>query len=156
MRRSGKFRCVGTSVLGEYFTRQRKCHRFASARSDIDGKQTHKGLQFRFATKLRPSSKLSKQCDESRQRTSRRKIAQRSQHSQEVIRRDRELPSAISGLHNFDLSCWQKKRSLRHQMSPAPQTTKSESAPEPWISPAANDTSVRRTTALARWFRGAG
>jgi hypothetical protein len=31
-------------MLGEYFTGGRKRHRFASARTNIDGKQTHDGF----------------------------------------------------------------------------------------------------------------
>jgi len=45
VRRSRELRRVRVSVLGKYLTCQREHHRFASARTDIDGQQTHCGLR---------------------------------------------------------------------------------------------------------------
>jgi hypothetical protein len=47
--RSGKLRRVRVSVLGKYLTCQREHHRFAPARTDIDGQQTHDGFRFPLA-----------------------------------------------------------------------------------------------------------
>ena len=46
LRRSGELRCVRAGVLAQYLTRHRKYHGFASARTDINGKQTHDGFRF--------------------------------------------------------------------------------------------------------------
>ena len=44
LRRSGELRCVCAGVPRKYLTCRRKHHRFASTRTDIDGKQTHDGF----------------------------------------------------------------------------------------------------------------
>ena len=41
VRRSGELRCVRAGALGKYLARHRKYDRFASTRTDINGKQTH-------------------------------------------------------------------------------------------------------------------
>jgi hypothetical protein len=55
LRRSGELRRVRAGVLREYLARHRKYHCFASARTDIDGKQTHDGFRLLYGPEFLPT-----------------------------------------------------------------------------------------------------